>query len=111
MGFLIPVQRLRYKDSPSGTQRLIDVVAFKFREPPQLTTIAVSEVKTRTGKAASIVADAAVQLADAVDDLALYLSYIDRSLTEQGTPRARMRGGNARSCRRWSCLRLPGTRL
>ncbi len=84
LGFLIPVQRLRYKDSPSGTQRLIDVVAFKFREPPELTTIAVSEVKTRTGKAASIAADAAKQLADAVDDLALSLSYIDRRLTEQG---------------------------
>ncbi|HUZ81328.1 MAG TPA: Hachiman antiphage defense system protein HamA [Gaiellaceae bacterium] len=83
-GFLIPVQRLRYKDSPSGTQRLIDVVAFKFREPPELTTIAVSEVKTRTGKVASIAADAAEQLADAVDDLALSLSYIDRRLTEQG---------------------------
>ncbi len=83
-GFLIPVQRLRYKDSPSGTQRLIDVVAFKFREPPELTTIAVSEVKTRTGKDASIAADAAEQLANAVDDLALSLSYIDRRLTEQG---------------------------
>lgn len=83
-GFLIPVQRLRYKDSPSGTQRLIDLVAFKFREPPELTRIAVSEVKTRTGKVASIAADAAEQLADAVDDLALSLSYIDRRLTEQG---------------------------
>lgn len=83
-GFLIPVQRLRYKDSPSGTQRLIDVVAFKFREPPELTTVAVSEVKTRTGKGVSIAADAAVQLAKAVDDLALSLSYIDRRLTEQG---------------------------
>lgn len=82
-GFLIPVQRLRYKDSPSGTQRLIDVVAFKFRAPPELTTIAVSEVKTRTSKVASIAADAAEQLADAVDDLALSLSYIDRRLTEQ----------------------------
>jgi Cap4 SAVED domain len=83
-GFLIPVQRLRYKDSPSGTQRLIDVVAFKFRKPPELTTICVSEVKTRTGKVASIAADAAEQLADAVDDLALSLSYIDRRLTELG---------------------------
>lgn len=83
-GFLIPVQRLRYKDSPSGTQRLIDVVAFKFREPPNVTTIAVSEVKTRTSKAASIAADAAAQLADAIDDLPLSLSYIDRRLTEQG---------------------------
>jgi hypothetical protein len=83
-GFLIPVQRLRYKDSPSGTQRLIDVVAFKFRTPPELTPIAVSEVKTRTGKVASIATDAAKQLADAVDDLALSLSYIDRRLTEHG---------------------------
>jgi hypothetical protein len=83
-GFLIPVQRLRYKDSPSGTQRLIDVVAFKFRKPPELSTIAVSEVKTRTGKVASIAADAAEQLVKAVDDLALSLSYIDRRLTEQG---------------------------
>ena len=83
-GFLIPVQRLRYKDSPSGTQRLIDIVAFKFRKPPELTTIAVSEVKTRTGKVASIAADAAEQLSDAVNDLALSLSYIDRRLTEQG---------------------------
>lgn len=83
-GYLIPVQRLRYKDSPSGTQRLIDVVAFRFRERPELTTIAVSEVKTRTDKVASIAADAAEQLADAVSDLALSLSYIDRRLTEQG---------------------------
>jgi hypothetical protein len=82
-GFLIPVQRLRYKDSPSGTQRLIDIVAFRFREPPELTTIAVSEVKTRTSRVPSIAADAARQLADAVDDLALSLSYIDRRLTEQ----------------------------
>ena len=49
-----------------------------------MTTIAVSEVKTRTGKAAAIAADAAEQLADAVDDLALSLSYIDRRRTEQG---------------------------
>lgn len=83
-GFLIPVQRLRYKDSPSGTQRLVDIVAFKFREPPQLTTVAVSEVKTRTGTASAILAAAAAQLVDAVKDLALSLSYIDRRLTEQG---------------------------
>lgn len=83
LGFLIPVQRLRYKDSPSGTQRLVDIVAFRFRKPPEVTTIAVAEVKTRTGKVASIAVDAAKQLADAVDDLALSLSYIDRRLTEQ----------------------------
>ena len=46
--FFVPVLRLRYKDSPSGTQRLIDLVAFKFREPPDTTTVAVSEVKTLT---------------------------------------------------------------
>jgi hypothetical protein len=84
LGFVIPVHRLRYKDSPSGTQRLIDIVAFRFRNPPEPTTIAVSEVKTRSGKAASIAAEAAEQLADAVDDLPLSLSYIDRRLTEQG---------------------------
>jgi hypothetical protein len=84
LGFFVPVLRLRYKDSPSGTQRLIDLVAFKFRDPPESTTVAVSEVKTRTGAAASIAADAAEQLADAVSDLPLSLSFMDRRLNEQG---------------------------
>jgi Cap4 SAVED domain len=82
--FFVPVLRLRFKDSPSGTQRLIDLVAFKFRDPPGVTTIAVSEVKTRTGEAASIAADAAEQLTDAVADLPLSLSFMDRRLSEQG---------------------------
>jgi len=84
LGFFVPVLRLRYKDSPSGTQRLIDLVAFKFRDPPGSTTIAVSEVKTRTGAAASIAADAAEQLAEAISDLPLSLSFMDRRLTEEG---------------------------
>jgi len=84
LGFFFPVLRLRYKDSPSGTQRLIDLVAFKFREPPETTTIAVSEVKTRTGAAASIAVDAAGQLAEALSDLPLSLSFMDRRLTEEG---------------------------
>lgn len=83
-GFFVPVLRLRYKDSPSGTQRLIDLVAFKFRDPPETTTIAVSEVKTRTGAAASIAVDAAGQLAEAISDLPLSLSFMDRRLTEEG---------------------------
>jgi hypothetical protein len=84
LGFFVPVLRLRYKDSPSGTQRLIDLVAFKFRDPPGLTTVAVSEVKTRTSAVASIAVDAAEQLADAVSDLPLSLSFMDRRLNEQG---------------------------
>lgn len=84
LGFFVPVLRLRYKDSPSGTQRLIDLVAFKFRDPPETTTIAVSEVKTRTAAAASIAADAAEQLADAISDLPLSLSFMDRRLNEGG---------------------------
>ena len=84
LGFVAPVLRLRYKDSPSGTQRLIDLVAFKFRDPPESTTVAVSEVKTRTGAAPSIAADAAEQLDDAISDLPLSLSFMDRRLNEQG---------------------------
>lgn len=84
MGFFVPVLRLRYKDSPSGTQRLIDLVAFKFRDPPDSTTVAVSEVKTRTGPAASIAADAATQLAEAISDLPLSLSFMDRRLNAEG---------------------------
>ncbi len=84
LGFFVPVLRLRYKDSPSGTQRLIDLVAFKFRDPPETTTVAGWEVKTRTAAAASIAEDAADQLADAISDLPLSLSFIDRRLTEEG---------------------------
>lgn len=84
LGFFFPVLRLRFKDSPSGTQRLIDLVAFKFREPPDKTIIAVAEVKTRTGSAPSLAVRAATQLAGAIEDLPLSLSYIDRRLTEEG---------------------------
>jgi hypothetical protein len=84
LGFFVPVLRLRYKDSPSGTQRLIDLVAFKFREPPETTMVAVSEVKTRTAAVPSIAVDAAGQLADAISDLPLSLSFMDRRLNEEG---------------------------
>lgn len=83
-GFFVPVLRLRYKDSPSGTQRLLDIVAFKFREPPEPTVVAISEVKTRTGSAPAIAADAAAQLAAAVVDLPLSLSFMDRRLNAEG---------------------------
>jgi hypothetical protein len=82
--FRVPVLRLRYKDSPSGTQRLIDVVAFKFRRPPQRTVISVNEVKTRTSSAPGAAAEAADQLYIAVANLALSLSYIERRLTSEG---------------------------
>ncbi len=83
-GFQVPVLRLRYKDSPGGTQRLIDVVAFKFRKPPAQTVIAVSEVKTRTGSAPGIGKTAVEQLRDSLDDLPLSLTFIERRLTEEG---------------------------
>lgn len=82
--FVVPLLRLRYKDSPGGTQRLIDVVAFKFRDPPGRTVVAVSEVKTRTGTSRSVGAEAAGQLAAAVKDLPLSLSFMDRRLDEAG---------------------------
>jgi hypothetical protein len=82
--FFVPVLRLRYKDAPSGTQRLIDIVAFQFRKPPGRTSIAVCEVKTRTYSDASIALRAADQLAAAVKDLPLSLSFMDRRLTEEG---------------------------
>ena len=83
-GFFVPLLRLRYKDSPGGTQRLLDIVAFKFRDPPDRTVIAISEVKTRTNSAPSIAAEAAGQLAGAVKDLPLSLSFMDRRLTAEG---------------------------
>lgn len=83
-GFFVPVLRLRYKDSPSGTQRLIDIVAFKFRDPPDRTVIAVCEVKTRTNSQAAIAVQAAEQLAAAIKDLPLSLSFMDRRLTAEG---------------------------
>lgn len=83
-GFHVPVLRLRYKDAPGGTQRLIDVVAFKFRDAPDRTVIRVSEVKTRTGAAVGIAATAAKQLRESVDDLPLSLTFIERRLGEAG---------------------------
>lgn len=82
--FYVPVLRLRYKDAPSATQRLIDIVAFRFRKPPDRTVVALCEVKTRTGSDPSIAVRAADQLAAAIKDLPLSLSYIDRRLTEEG---------------------------
>jgi hypothetical protein len=83
-GFQVPVLRLRYKDAPGGTQRLIDVVAFKFRDPSARTVIRVSEVKTRTGGELGIAAKAVEQLRASVRDLPLSLTFIERRLTEQG---------------------------
>jgi hypothetical protein len=82
--FFVPVLRLRYKDAPSGTQRLIDIVAFRFRKSPERTIVAVCEVKTRTDSDPSIALRAADQLAAAVKDLPLSLSFMDRRLTEEG---------------------------
>lgn len=82
--FYVPVLRLRYKDAPNGTQRLIDIVGFKFRKPPEETVIAVCEVKTRTNSEAGIAAVAAEQLAAATQDLPLSLSFIDRRLSAEG---------------------------
>lgn len=82
--FYVPILRLRYKDAPNGTQRLIDIVAFQFRKPPNRTVVAVCEVKTRTNSEPSIAVEAADQLAAAVKDLPLSLSFIDRRLTDEG---------------------------
>ncbi|HEX8741503.1 MAG TPA: Hachiman antiphage defense system protein HamA [Thermoleophilaceae bacterium] len=81
-GFHVPVLRLRYKDAPGGTQRLIDVVAFKFRDAPDRTVIRVSEVKTRTGAAVGIAASAVKQLRESIEDLPLSLTFIERRLSE-----------------------------
>ncbi|HWC48547.1 MAG TPA: Hachiman antiphage defense system protein HamA [Solirubrobacterales bacterium] len=82
--FFVPVLRLRYKDAPDGTQRLIDIVAFQFRKPPGRTVVAVCEVKTRSASDPSIAVRAADQLAAAVKDLPLSLSFMDRRLTDEG---------------------------
>lgn len=82
--FFVPVLRLRYKDSPDATQRLLDIVAFKFRDPPTRTLVAISEVKTRTGSAPGIGAEAASQLEAAEKDLPLSLSFMDRRLNAEG---------------------------
>lgn len=82
--FYVPILRLRYKDAPSGTQRLIDIVAIQFRKPPNRTVVAVCEVKTRTNSEPSIAVQAADQLVAAIKDLPLSLSFIDRRLTDEG---------------------------